>query len=218
MTAEPSEGQVTEGFRSLEVRWIFPGRLETAVAGWFGRFPTEMESREDTYLLDSRLHGLSVKVRGGRSLEVKVYRGGAGILDVAGRARGRKESWQKWSFPGSPLDQYSGDPAGWLPVRKMRRISRFSFASGQVVAGAPGLDQEPRCDVELTEVSTRGQDWWTLGFEASGPADLLRSALEGTARLLFTHPLPGAEPGLDESGSYMQWLSQQPGHKSDADA
>ena len=39
MTAEPSEGQVTEGFRSLEVRWIFPGRLETAVAGWFGRFP-----------------------------------------------------------------------------------------------------------------------------------------------------------------------------------
>jgi hypothetical protein len=67
--------------------------------------------------------------------------------------------------------------------------------------------------VELTEVSTRGQAWWTLGFEASGPADLLRSALEGTARLLFTHPLPGAEPGLDESGSYMQWLSQQPGHK-----
>ncbi len=166
----------------------------------------------------SQLHGLSVKVRGGRSLEVKVYRGGAGILDVAGRARGRMESWQKWSFPGSPLDQYSGDPAGWRPVRKRRRISWFSFASGQIVAGAPGLDQEPRCDVELTEVSTRGQDWWTLGFEASGPADLLRSALEGTARLLFTHPLPGAEPGLDESGSYMQWLFQQPGHKSDADA
>ncbi len=101
---------------------------------------------------------------------------------------------------------------------KGRRISRFSFASGQIVAGAPGLDQEPQCDVELTEVSTRGQAWWTLGFEASGPADLLRSALEGTARLLFTHPLPGAEPGLDESGSYMQWLSQHPGHKSDADA
>lgn len=90
----------------------------------------------------------------------------------------------------------------------MRRISPFSFASGQIVAGAPGLDQEPRCDVELTEVSTRGQAWWTLGFEASGPADLLRSALEGTSRLLFTHPLPGAEPGLDESGSYMQWLFQ----------
>jgi hypothetical protein len=99
MTAEPSEGQVTEGFRSLEVRWIFPGRLETAVAGWFGRFPIEMESREDTYLLDPRLHSLSVKVRGGRSLEVKVYREGAGILDVAGRARGRMESCRSGPFP-----------------------------------------------------------------------------------------------------------------------
>jgi hypothetical protein len=224
MMAEPSQGPVTEGFRSLEVRWIFPGPLENAVAGWFGRFPIEAESREDTYLLEPRLHGLSVKVRGGRSLEVKVYRGGAGILDVAGCARGRMESWQKWSFPGSPLDQYGSDqygadPAGWQTVGKRRRISRFSLASGQILPRAPGLDQEPRCDVELTEVTTRGQDWWTLGFEASGPANLLRSTLDGTAQLVFTHPLPGgAEPGLEESMSYMQWLSQQPRPQSDADA
>ena len=102
MTAVPPESPVTEGGRSLEVRWIFPGQLEAAVAGWFGRFPAGMESREDTYLLDPQLPGLSVKVRGGRALEVKAYRGSAGILEVAGRARGRMESWQKWSFPCSP--------------------------------------------------------------------------------------------------------------------
>ena len=39
MTAEPPQGLVTEAVRSLEVRWIFPGQLEAAVAGWFGRFP-----------------------------------------------------------------------------------------------------------------------------------------------------------------------------------
>ncbi len=39
MTAEPPESPVTEAVRSLEVRWIFPGQLEAAVAGWFGRFP-----------------------------------------------------------------------------------------------------------------------------------------------------------------------------------
>ena len=34
----PSEpGNRTVG--SLEVRWIFPGQLEAAVARWFGRFP-----------------------------------------------------------------------------------------------------------------------------------------------------------------------------------
>jgi hypothetical protein len=207
MTAEPPQNPVTEAVRSLEVRWIFPGQLEGAVAGWFGRFPARTESREDTYLLDPRLRGLSVKVRGGGALEVKMCHGSPGILEVAGRARGRLESWQKWSFPFSPPRQDSGDPAGWRSVRKRRRISRFSGASGQIVAPAPGLDGEPRCEVELTQVRTRGQDWWTLGFEATGPADLLRSELQATAALVFARALPGGvEPGPDESRSYAEWL------------
>ncbi len=106
MTAEPPQSPVTEGVRSLEVRWIFPGRLETAVARWFGRFPAGTESREDTYLMDPNLRGLSVKVRGGGALEVKVYRGSPGILEVAGRALGRMESWQKWSFPARRVIPY----------------------------------------------------------------------------------------------------------------
>jgi len=189
------------------MRWIFPGQLEAAVAGWFGRFPATVESREDTYLLDPQLPGLSVKVRGGEALEVKAYRGSPGILEVAGRARGRLQSWQKWSFPFIPPRQDSGDPGGWRTVRKRRRVSRFSAASAQVVAAAPGLGGEPRCEVELTEVRTRGQDWWTLGFEATGPADLLRSELEATAALMFAQALPGGvEPGPDESRSYAEWL------------
>ena len=148
-----------------------------------------------------------MKVRGGGALEVKVYRGSPGILEVAGHARGRLQSWQKWSFPFSPPRQDSGDPAGWRPVRKRRRISRFSGVRGPVVAPAPGPGLEPRCEVELTEVRTRGQDWWTLGFEATGPGDLLRSALEATAALVFAQALPGGvEPSPDESRSYAEWL------------
>ena len=219
MTTEPPHSPVTEGVRSLEVRWIFPGQLEAVVAGWFGRFPAGTESREDTYLLDPRLRGLSVKVRGGGALEVKAYRGSPGILEVAGRARGRLESWQKWSFPVSPPRPDGHAAAGWTPVRKRRRISRFWLASGQVVARGPGLGEGPRCEVELTEVRTSGRDWWTLGFEATGPADLLRSALEATAALVFTEALPGGvEPGPDDSRSYAQWLGQCPGAENDAGA
>ena len=219
MTAESPEGPVAEAVRSLEVRWIFPGQLEGAVAGWFGRFPAGTESRQDTYLLDPQLRGLSVKVRGGGTLEVKMFRGSPGILEVAGRARGRLESWQKWSFPFSTLRPGSGDPHGWRPVAKRRRISRFSLAGGQIVARGPGPGQEPRCEVELTEIHTHGQDWWTLGFEATGPASLLRSALEATAALVFAQALPGGlEPGPDQSSSYAQWLYQRPGADSDADA
>ena len=126
MTAEPPQSPVTEAVRSLEVRWIFPGQLETAVAGWFGRFPARTESRQDTYLLDPQLPGLSVKVRGGGALEVKAYRGSPGILEVAGRARGRMESWQKWSFPCSPLRPGSAArPAGGR------------YARGGASAGSP---------------------------------------------------------------------------------
>ena len=219
MTGIPPESLVTEGVRSLEVRWIFAGQLEAAVSRWFGRFPARTESREDTYLLDPQLPGLSVKVRGGGALEVKVYRGSPGILEVAGRALGRMESWQKWSFPFSPLSLDSGGSAGWRPVRKRRRISSFSPASGQIVAYGPGLGQEPQCEVELTEVHTSGQDWWTLGFEATGPASLLRSELQATTALVFAQALPGGvEPGPDESRSYAQWLGQRPGTGRDAGA
>jgi hypothetical protein len=219
MTAEPPDSPVSKGVRSLEVRWIFPGQPGAAVARWFGRFPAGTESREDIYLLDPPLPGLSVKVRGGGALEVKAYRGSPGILEVAGRARGRLESWHKWSFPFSPPSPGSGDPPGWRPVRKRRRISRFSSASGPVVARAAGLGPQPRCEVELTEVHTGGQDWWTLGFEATGPADLLRSQLEATAALVFAHALPGGvQPGPEQSRSYAQWLSQRPATEGEAGA
>jgi hypothetical protein len=129
------------------------------------------------------------------------------------------ESWQKWSFPFSPLSPGSGDPAGWRPVRKRRRIGRFSLASGPVMARAPGLGPQPRCEVELTEVHTNGQHWWTLGFEATGSASLLRSELEATAALVFAHPLPGGvEADPDKSRSYAEWLGQRPGAASDAGA
>ena len=211
MTAEPPHSPDTEAVRSLEARWIFPGQLETAVARWFSRFPATTETREDTYLLDPQIRGLSVKVRGGGALEVKVYRGSQGILQVPGRARGRLEAWQKWSFPCSPLRQDSADPAGWQPVRKRRRISRFSPASGPAAARAPAPGGEPWCEVELTEVRTRGQDWWTLGFEATGPDDLLHGELQATAALVFAQPLPaGVQPGPDYSRSYAEWLVQPP--------
>ncbi len=217
VTPAAAHSPAGEGVRSLEVRWIFPGQLQAAVAGWFGRFPAETESRQDTYLLAPGLRGLSVKVRGDVALEVKVYHGSRGILEVAGRARGRMEAWQKWSFPVSPPHQDSAGPAGWQPVRKTRRICRFSMTTGPIAARA-GPGGEPRCAAELTEVRTAGQDWWTLGFEATGPADLLRSELQATAALVFSHALPGRPaPGPDESRSYAEWLYRPSDAENNAD-
>jgi len=211
MTAEPPS-PVAGAVRSLEVRWIFPGQLEAAVARWFARFPATAQSRVDAYLVDPPLPGLSVKIRGGGALEVKAYRGSPGILEVPGRARGRLEAWHKWSFPVGPLSPGAGGPPGWRPVGKRRRISRLPLASGQIAARGAPLGDQPGCAVELTEIRAGGHDWWTLGFEATGPAGLLRSTLAAAAALVFAHSLPGGlQPGPDQSSSYAQWLGHPPG-------
>src|SRR5215831_14529227 len=185
MTAAQLESLSLEGVHSLEVRWILPGALTAAAVGWFGRFAAETRVVEDTYLLDPHLPGLSVKVRGGRALEVKAYRGSPGQLELAGCAHGRLESWQKWSFPHGPPGHGSADPVSWRPVRKRRRISWFSQATE---VGVPGL-----------------------GGEASGPSGALRSELDAAAAQVFAQALPGGlELGLRDSMSYAQWLRRRP--------
>jgi len=174
MAIAPAESPVTQGLRSLEVRWILPRPLQPAVAGWFGRLPAETAARQDAYLLGPELGGLSVKIRAGTAL--KVYLGSPGILDVASRARGRIQSWHKWSFPCSPLSWDGGGPAGWRIIRKTRRITRFWLARERAVTATPGRATEPACAAELTEIRSGDQAWWSLGLEATRPAGRLRSA------------------------------------------
>jgi hypothetical protein len=200
-----------EPMRSLEARWILPGQPGAAVTRWFARFPATVESREDIYLVDPQPGQMSVKFRQGTAFELKMYQGSPGILEVAGLARGRLEWWDKWSFPWDPPGT-GADLPGWRPVRKL--IHRFPAASGESTAGIRGRDGEPRCQVELTEIHADGQAWWTLGFEATGPASQLRAQLEAAAALVFAQPLPGGlELATDHSQSYLQWLNggQAPG-------
>ena len=52
----------------------------------------------------------------------------------------------------------------------------------------------------------------TLGFEATGPADLVRSEFEATAAFVFAWAMPGGmELGMNESWSYAEWLRRRPG-------
>ena len=203
----PPVPPVIQGLSTVEVRWILPGQLDAAVAGWFGRFPAAMDSREDAYLAHPVLRGLAVKIRAGQLLEVKRYEGSTGILDAAGRARGRIECWRKWSFPFGPLGPDDAGPPSWTVVHKRRRMTRLRVAGGRLVAEAAERATGPECGVELTEVRSGGETWWSLGFEATGPADLLRRTLAGAAALMFAQAPPGdVELDMGHCQSYAEWL------------
>ncbi len=70
-------------------------------------------------------------------------------------------------------------------------MSRFRLAGGRLMADAAERATGTECGVEFTEVRSGGQTWWSLGFEATGPAGLLRSTLEGIVALMFAQAPPG---------------------------
>jgi hypothetical protein len=98
-----------------------------------------------------------------------------------------------------------------MVVRKRRWMSQFRLVDGRLTAGMPERIAGPACAVELTEVRSGGETWWSLGFEATGPGDLLRSTLQSTATLIFTQAPPGDwELDMSHSQSYAEWLSRRP--------
>jgi hypothetical protein len=209
LSTGPEGHPVVEGLSAAEVRWILPGQLDAALLGWFARFPAGMSSCEDAYLTQPLLRGLAVKIGAGRMFEVKLYDGSPGILDTAGRARGRIEAWRRWSYPIGPLGPDDAGPPGWTVVYKRRWSVRFQLVRGRLMADVPEQTTESACAAELTEVRTGGETWWSLGFEATGPAASLASTLEGTAALMFAEKLPGdVKLDMSHGQSYIEWLSR----------
>ena len=184
--------------RTCEVRWIRHGRPGSEIARWFSRFSQVPETRDDDYLIFPRMPGLSIKIRGGASFEVKQHRGVVGALDIAGAAAGGIDSWIKRSIPlpgGVDLSR-PVEGAAWRRVSKRRQIARFPI---DIPPGAP------YCSVELTEVEVMGQSWWTLGFEAGGRGALGR--IKRTAAVVFAEPLPAASAlRVEEACSYADWI------------
>jgi hypothetical protein len=187
---------------TCEVRWIRPGRHGAEIARWFSRFPQVPETRDDDYLISPRMPGLSIKIRGGASFEVKQHCGTVGALDIAAAAAGSIDSWIKRSTPvpgGADLSRPL-EGSAWRRVSKRRQIATFPIGP----SGSPGAAV---CSVELTDVEVLGQRWWTLGFEAGGRGAL--GGIKRTAAVVFAEPLPTASAlRAEEACSYAEWIHE----------
>jgi hypothetical protein len=131
-------------------------------------------------------------------------------LSVAGRIAGVPRLWRKWSFA---LDQADVALAGiplqspwWTPVRKERLVRIYRTAGEGVIRAVPVEEYPLRgCHLELTQLHLRGNQWWTLGFEAFGDESTLHKDLLYVA----TEMLVAGEPPHLVSGDcygYPRWL------------
>jgi len=198
---EPARQELT-----TEIRWIRQGRLGDDVRAWFARLAPGLETREDDYLITPAMPGLSVKIRGGSSFDVKQHQGAVGALDIPAGGAGRIDSWLKFSFPlsgGADLPQVA-DASGWRQVRKRRQICVFPAADARRQADSPHRNG---CSVELTEVQALGDAWWTLGFEARGRGAL--GGIKRAAAIVFGEAppmIPAFE--AEEAMSYSAWINE----------
>ena len=186
--------------RTAELRWFFRRPPPQPVVDWFEKRTEPPETRSDVYLVLPGTDALGVKIRGGTTnFELKLRPRPPQRLGLPGGITGHLEEWQRWSFsrPGiSRLFPRLGLPkAHWVEVRKERRLTTLPFRG------------DAGCQVEITALETQGQQWTTVGFEASGPELDLVPALEAAADALFgSIDLPG-QLGADLSCGYPGWLA-----------
>ena len=171
-------------FPSMEVRWFYRGTVPAEVAEWFylgTSQPEEQPPRVDYYLCLLKVDGLGIKVREGR-LEVKRRQRQHGILRFDEQAAGLVEHWRKWGFElpraAGKLSDSLMPSSGWLGVKKERQLRKYRAAGNdRLVPVAAGEYPERGCSLELSSLQVRGQDWWSLCFEAFGDESSLREIL-----------------------------------------
>lgn len=198
-----------------EIRWFYQGTTPPAIENWFiadvlRENCQKLEEREDWYLLIPGCEFLGVKLRQQR-LETKLRVTDLGILQLRNNVIGAAEKWLKSTCEDAKLESLVTPDAiakgQWVKVEKVRSQIRYLVADDRsLTPTSPEKTSQEGCNVELTQIIVNDYHWWTLGFEASGTDDKLKSNLETVAKKLF-QTFPEQELNLVDSYAYPKWLS-----------
>ena len=182
---------------TLELRWFSHGTPSLEVEQWFSaNCPGELlglpEEREDLYLCTPECEYLNIKLRQG-SLEVKWRKSELGILRFGNCWEGKVEQWQKWICEDPtaqsiiPAEVVGKGP--WVGVKKKRSQRRYQGIS-----------------YELTQLSVKNDDWWSIAFEMAGEDAKQISKFEGVVNQV-SKTYRGLELTVSDSHAYPHWLS-----------
>jgi hypothetical protein len=183
---------------TLELRWFSHGTSPPEVQQWFnndcpGKPLGLPEEREDLYLYTPECDYLNIKLRQG-SLEVKWHKAELGIVRFGDSWEGKVEKWLKWVCKDP--EQQSIIPAEvvgkgpWIAVKKKRSQRLY-----QGVA------------YELTQLSVKEDDWWSIAFEMAGEKANQIDSFKGLVSAV-SQTYQGSQLLANHSYAYPRWLSR----------
>jgi hypothetical protein len=199
--------QRVAGVDTTELRWFAGGRLPAGVAAWFAHDGAVgvREERCDKYRLDGR-RDRGIKLRAGRTLELKIRQSLGQRLTVGAGLTGQVEAWRKWS-PADSLVECNASLT-MVDVHKTVTKRRFSVGGDECAsAGDAALPAAGGVDVEVVAITVEGVESWTFAFSAFGPGASRCGAIVSASQALFAGTrVPEIGFLLGRSSSYPSWL------------
>jgi len=81
---------------------------------------------------------------------------------------------------------------------------QYQIFPGKSITAVP-VTESIGCNVELTQLETNGNAWWSLAFEAFGEDDCLMEHLQAVASCVFKS-YRGSNLQAKDSYAYPSWL------------
>jgi hypothetical protein len=153
----------------------------------------QTEKRDDMYIYSSKSLDLGIKIRQGTKnnnnkdgisklpakLEIKWRRRRSSRFQLLdGRVNGILEEWIKWGWNSGPnesnddkVDFFSDVPRGpGITIAKDRSLRRYVFDKNKSVVRSTKWikDGEDGLNCEITKITSRNTNWWSIGFEGFG--------------------------------------------------
>jgi hypothetical protein len=170
---------------SLELRWIFEGKIPEHVVKWFYKGldstgdPKE-PPYEDIYLFNPEVDYSSVKFREDK-LDVKWRRNSfqINLEERRNKISGIVEGWVYWEWEekktADEIKEFMDDKKKhpWLKVNKARSRIRYKINGNEDGSLKPTKDEiNANCSIELVKlqikVHKKNLSWWSLGLDLFG--------------------------------------------------
>ena len=165
---------------SLELRWIFEGKIPENVEKWFYKGLESIDDSkeppyEDIYLFNPEVDYSSVKFREGK-LDLKWRRNSfqINLEEQKNKISGIVEGWVFWEWKekktAAEIQEFIDDKRKhpWLKVDKERSRIRYKINGNEDCSLEPTREEKnAKCSIELVKLQIKNKDisWWSLGLE-----------------------------------------------------